>query len=143
MVETEVLESKKHLSPFYALIIVAFSIFMAEILVMFFISLLPPLAAVLEAFIYSMLLVLLLSPILYFFLFRPLILHISGRRQAEDDLAKSEARAKGIVDIATDGIITIDRHGIIKSFNFAAEKIFGYNAHEVIDKNVNILMPSP
>ena len=52
-------------------------------------------------------------------------------------------QAKVALQAAVDGIITIGERGIIKTFNLAAEKIFGYSAAEVIGKNVKILMPEP
>ena len=54
-----------------------------------------------------------------------------------------DARMKAIVDSAADGIITIDEHGLIESFNKMAIQLFGYEAQEVIGKNIKILMPSP
>jgi PAS domain S-box-containing protein len=40
----------------------------------------------------------------------------------------------GILDIASDGIITLDRDGKILSFSAGAEAIFGYRIAEVMDK---------
>lgn len=56
---------------------------------------------------------------------------------------ESEARAQAILETTVDGIITIDAEGHIQSFNEAAENIFGYDAEEVIGKNVKVLMPAP
>ncbi|MFZ0930108.1 MAG: PAS domain S-box protein [Syntrophobacteraceae bacterium] len=56
---------------------------------------------------------------------------------------KTAARLKAILDTTVDGIVTINERAIIESFNKAAERIFGYSAHEVIGKNVKILQPSP
>lgn len=42
-----------------------------------------------------------------------------------------------------DGIIGIDNLGIIKRANDSALKMFGYEADEVIGKNVSMLMPEP
>ena len=56
---------------------------------------------------------------------------------------KNETMLTAILDNVLDGIITINARGSIESFNKAAEKIFGYNAAEVIGQNVKMLMPEP
>jgi PAS domain S-box-containing protein len=58
-------------------------------------------------------------------------------------LRRAEEQTRSIVNHVLDGIITIDERGTIESFNRAAEKLFGYNAPEVIGKNVKLLMPEP
>ena len=58
-------------------------------------------------------------------------------------LAESLERYRAILDTAVDGIITISDAGIIESFNRAAERMFGYAAHEIIGKNISSLMPEP
>jgi len=68
---------------------------------------------------------------------------ITGRRQAEQALWDERERMRLIVDNAVTGIVTIDEKGIVENFNPAAEKTFGYEAHEVIGKNVMMLMPEP
>ena len=60
-------------------------------------------------------------------------------RQARQDSAQWQA----IVQSAIDGIIAINDAGVIEAFNPAAERLFGYAAHEVIGRNVSILMPQP
>ncbi len=65
------------------------------------------------------------------------------RRLAATALRDSAERLRAILETAVEGIITIDERGIIESFNLAAERIFGYKAHEVIGRNVSLLMPSP
>jgi PAS domain-containing protein len=53
-----------------------------------------------------------------------------------------EALLRAILETSPDGLITIDEDGIIQSFNPAAERMFGYQAIEVIGRNVSYLMPS-
>ncbi len=65
---------------------------------------------------------------------------VTGHRLAEGSLAESEQHVHAILANAAEGIITIDESGIIKSFNPAAARLFGYEAREVMGKNVSLLM---
>jgi PAS domain S-box-containing protein len=72
-------------------------------------------------------------------------LHVS--RQAERSAAATAmARAErldAILNMTLDGIIVIDAQGRIEAFNRGAQDLFGYPEHEVVGRNVSILMPSP
>ena len=57
--------------------------------------------------------------------------------------AESEAHLRAVFDHALDALITIDAHGTVQSFNPAAQRIFGWQADEVIGRNVKMLMPAP
>ncbi|WP_306621797.1 PAS domain-containing sensor histidine kinase [Chryseobacterium ginsenosidimutans] len=48
-----------------------------------------------------------------------------------------------IIETAIDGIITIDNRGRIESMNPSALKIFGYDAEELMGRNISVLMPEP
>jgi len=64
-------------------------------------------------------------------------------KESEEALARSEAYSTAIVATAADGIITLDAEGRIGSFNRAAERMFGYEAVELMGQNVHVLMPEP
>ena len=69
-----------------------------------------------------------------------------SRREAaaiNRDLASGEAHLRSILDTVPDAMVVIDEAGSIQSFSSAAERLFGWMAHEVIGRNVNLLMPSP
>ncbi|MBT9558597.1 MAG: PAS domain S-box protein [Myxococcales bacterium] len=57
--------------------------------------------------------------------------------------SKPEALYQAVLEMAVDGIITIDGKGVILSFNHAAERIFGYDSNDIIGQKVNVLMPEP
>lgn len=68
---------------------------------------------------------------------------ITERKRTEQALRESEARANAVLNTALDGIITIDEKGTIKSFNPAAERLFGYKPSEILETNIKFLMPEP
>lgn len=68
---------------------------------------------------------------------------MAGRKEAEAAQAESETRMRAIVETAADSIISIQDNGMLEFFNPGAERMFGYQAKEVIGQNVNMLMPSP
>lgn len=64
-------------------------------------------------------------------------------RQMLQQSQKSESQLRAVVDTAVDAIIMINGHGLIQSFNGAAETMLGWQADEVIGRNVKMLMPNP
>jgi PAS domain S-box-containing protein len=72
------------------------------------------------------------------------ILHdLTERERVEGILRESAAQLRAVVDTAVDGVILIDADGRILKFNPACEKLFRYQADEVIGQNVKMLMPEP
>ena len=53
------------------------------------------------------------------------------------------AHLESILATVPDAMIVIDEHGTMQSFSSAAERLFGYKASEVLDKNIKMMMPSP
>ncbi|MBR0843947.1 PAS domain S-box protein [Bradyrhizobium liaoningense] len=65
-------------------------------------------------------------------------------RQVEDAqraMRESVMRLTAVVETAVDGVILFDAQNRILLFNPACERLFGYRADEVINRNVGMLMP--
>jgi len=73
---------------------IIFSAFVTEAPIMFFLSILPLIPTWMRAMFDATLLVILLFPSLYFFVLRQLMLHISGRKQAEEALREAFRKAE-------------------------------------------------
>lgn len=64
--------------------------------------------------------------------FTVILRDVTERMQAEERLARSEARLRGILDSAMDAIITVDERQHIVLFNEAAERMFGSPRREAV-----------
>jgi len=62
---------------------------------------------------------------------------------SRDEPFQAEAHLRSILATVPDAMIVIDEVGSILSFSSAAERLFGYSEHEILGKNVKMLMPSP
>ncbi len=68
---------------------------------------------------------------------------ITFAKKAEAELREREAHLQSVLDTVPDAMVVIDLRGIMQSFSATAEKMFGYQAAEMIGQNVSILMPEP
>ena len=66
---------------------------------------------------------------------------IDDRKRAEDELKRSEARYRVVVETASDAVVSIDESGAIILANPATKRIFGYDPEELIGKPLTVLMP--
>jgi PAS domain S-box-containing protein len=66
---------------------------------------------------------------------------IDDRKRAEDELKRSEARYRVVIETASDAVVSIDESGAIILANPATKRIFGYNPEEIIGKPLTFLMP--
>lgn len=66
-----------------------------------------------------------------------LIVAVRERKALKDN----ETRLRLVVESALEGIVSVDEKGNITSLNLAAERIFGYEAKQLIGKSVGLLIP--
>ncbi len=129
------MKNRAYWSPLQIIFIIAFSIFVAEasvMLVFYFVHGLPELF---KTFIDPVVLVLILSPILYLFIFRPLILLINERRAAEDELRKERDMAQRYLDVAGVMLVVLDTEGRVTLINRKGSKILEYEEKDILGKN--------
>ena len=63
----------------------------------------------------------------------------SGRRAS----ARGVDVVQALMDTAVDAVLTVDEQGVIRSFNHAAERLFGYREAQAIGQPISLLMPEP
>lgn len=65
---------------------------------------------------------------------------INELKHSRHQLLEREAKLNSILNASIEGIVVVDMLGTIVSVNSAVEKIFGYNAGELIGSSINLLM---
>ena len=69
---------------------------------------------------------------------------MASKRPAESAAAQDgNSLFDALIATAVDGIMVIDERGIVRVYNKGCERLFGYEAGEVIGRNVKMLMPEP
>jgi PAS domain S-box-containing protein len=66
---------------------------------------------------------------------------ITLRKHAEKHLAQMEARYRGLLEAAPDGMVVVNESGRIVLLNARAEKQFGYRRDELLSQNVQDIIP--
>jgi PAS domain S-box-containing protein len=66
---------------------------------------------------------------------------ITVRKDAEMHLAQMEARYRGLMEAAPDGMVVVNRHGEIVLLNARAETQFGYRRDELLGQKVTNIIP--
>lgn len=61
-------------------------------------------------------------------------------RRKEVQLADEERRSRIIIDHVVDGLTLINQDGVVEMFNPSCERMFGYDADEMVGKNITLLM---
>lgn len=61
--------------------------------------------------------------------------------EQQQALKNSSERIEAILENAADAIIVIDDNGFMETFNYAAEKMFGYDSGAIIGRPMHVLLP--
>ena len=109
-------------SPIRILGTIAIAVFIGETMVMLIIALMPPMPVFTEAFVDSSLLIVVISPALYWFLFRPLLRHVREREAAERSLRKNRDLLQTVFNGISEPLILLDKEMRVKMINTAASR---------------------
>jgi len=113
-----------------------FSVFTAEMFIMLLLSLFPSVSLWIGAFLHatSLTLIVSVSPVLFFFGFRPLIMHIAERERAKEMTKHAYIELNQIFQTAADGMRVIDRNFNILRVNQTFAKLIGLDKDEAVGK---------
>jgi PAS domain S-box-containing protein len=125
---------KYHQSVTRLLVILIGSVFVINLLVAMLLETMPPIPRMEILLLDSVLLCILIFPIYYLLVFRPLIKSMNELRQAEDDL-----RTVSVAFETKYPILITDAQANILRANQMFLKISGYSSEELIGKNPRIL----
>jgi PAS domain S-box-containing protein len=120
-------------SPVRLLSLIAVTIFLAHAFVLVLFTFLPHFATWDESIIQSSAFLILLFPALYFFSFRPLILHISERERAEEAMRESEFKYRNLFEHLSDAAFLVDLEtGRVIDTNSRGEGLLGRGRGEIM-----------
>jgi len=130
-------------SPVRLLLILFFCVFITEAFIMLLLSVLPPLSSWKWAMLDAALLIILLSPVLYFFVLRPLMQHVSKRKQAEEETKLAYSELNQIFNTAADGMRLIDKDFNVLRINETFSKLSGVSSDEATGKKCHEVFRGP
>ena len=123
--------------PVRIFVTIALTVFIAEAFLMMLLHYLPQQTFWMNAFLDATLLVALISPVFYFFLFKPLVTHNRERLEIEETLRQNEEEQfKIMIRASLDGFWITDLRGRFQEVNDAYCVLMGYSREELLKMNV-------
>ena len=74
---------------------------------------------------------------------RGLMVDITERRRAQEELRRNEARMRTVLDAALDAVVGMDARGVVTGWNPRAEEIFGWKRKEAVGRKLAELIIPP
>jgi len=97
-------------TPLHLFLFTAFAVFAGEVVVMLILAMMQPLEIASEALADGIMLTVLVTPFLYLFLFRPMVLHIAERKAAEEALRHLNTELEMRVEERTVDLAEANQH---------------------------------
>ena len=136
-------KEKVYRSPIRLILVITATIFLTHIAVMVLFTVHPHFSTWVRSVVQSALLLVLLSPVLYFFSFRPLILHMVEREQAEEAMRQCEQKYRNLFEHLCEAAFLVDgKTGRILDTNSQGERLLGRTRGEIMGMNQSKLFPS-
>lgn len=120
------------LSPLTVLLVLTISIFISHFVVMFYRIHRQHSYPFFEMLVESIILTIVISPSLYFLVFRPLLKQINEREEAKEELEKNEDEFRNLVQTMNEGLVVQDEDGKISFVNNRFCKMLGFDSEEII-----------
>ncbi|OGP15997.1 MAG: hypothetical protein A2V21_313285 [Deltaproteobacteria bacterium GWC2_55_46] len=129
-------ELKLYKSPWGILTVIILSILFSELCVKIILHLLkdrvsPPYIALLDVPLH----IIILSPVLFLFIFRPLLHIIKERREAERALLREKDRFQRYLKVAGVIVVVLDRDGRVELINRKGCDVLGWSEDEILGRN--------
>jgi PAS domain-containing protein len=155
-------QSLRYRSPFFSMAMIALSLFIAQLIVFTFIRFIPDGGSwLMQSTLASTVLVMLISPTMYFFFVQPLMQYIGERSRVERELTESRASLareheslqgmfrqvevakiewERTMDCVSDVILLTDRDGNLQRYNRSLDRLMGRSCREYIGKEWKALL---
>lgn len=121
-------------SAIYLLLISSGFIFIYELILMFFLNYVIKVPEIIKFLLDGLLISILIFPVLYYFLLRPLKIHSVLSSQIEQELKKSEIKYKSLINQIGDGMFIVDQYGIMSFLNENVCAMLEYKMEEIENK---------
>ncbi|MBI5658725.1 MAG: PAS domain S-box protein [Nitrosomonadales bacterium] len=128
MPDEPVAKKEFHQSAGWLLAVLVAAVFLVETLVMVFLPMLPPMSRAEATLLDATLLAILIFPMFYFLVFRPLVRNIAERRRAEEALRETSDFNKLLIESLPFGMDIVDGQGHILYISSAMENAVGKRA---------------